>query len=178
MKEMHQFDLKLAIEVLDRTPKILMAWLRDLPEEWTHYKSDAESWSAFDIVGHFIHGEKTDWIPRAQIILQREGIKEFEPFDRFAQYETSKGKTLERLLDEFCQLRERNLGTLREFNLQPEDYKLQGKHPELGIVTLRQLLSTWVVHDLEHLAQTAQVMAQQYENEVGPWSDYLGVLKR
>ena len=175
---MHKFDLELAIEILSRTPSILKNWLGNLPEEWSHYKSTEESWSAFDIVGHFVHGEKTDWIPRAQIILQKEGLKVFEPFDRFAQYEVSKGKSMENLLDEFGQLREKNLAVLRGFELQPNDYELQGKHPELGIVNLRQLISTWVVHDLDHLSQIAQEMSKRYSQEVGPWQQYLGVLKR
>jgi hypothetical protein len=175
---MHQFDLELAIEILSRTPVIMKEWLGNLPGEWSQYKSKKDNWSAFDIVGHFIHGEITDWIPRAQIILQREGIKEFEPFDRFAQYDVSKGKTIENLLDEFCQLREKNLAILRGFELQPDDYELKGKHPELGIVNLSQLLSTWVVHDLDHLSQIAQEMAKRYKKEVGPWLEYLGVLKR
>jgi hypothetical protein len=175
---MHQFDLELAIEILSRTPAIMKEWLGNLPGEWSQYKSDKDNWSAFDIVGHFIHGEKTDWIPRVQTILQRDGIKEFEPFDRFAQYDVSKGKTIENLLNEFCQLREKNLDILRGFKLQPDDYGLKGKHPELGIVNLRQLLSTWVVHDLDHLSQIAQEMAKRYKKEVGPWLEYLGVLKR
>jgi len=175
---MHKFDLELAIEILSRTPIIVKEWLGDLPEEWSQYKSDEESWSAFDIVGHFIHGEKTDWIPRAQIILQRDGITEFEPFDRFAQKDVNKGKTIENLLDDFCQLREKNLDILRGFELQSDDYELKGKHPELGIVNMRQLLSTWVAHDLDHLSQIAQEMAKRYKKEVGPWLEYLGVLKR
>jgi hypothetical protein len=128
-KKMHQFDLKLAIEMLSRTPRMLKEWLSNPPEEWTHYKSDAESWSAFDIVGHFIHGEKTDWIPRAQTILQREGIKEFEPFDQFALYETTKGKTLENLLDEFWQLRDKNLEILSRLELQTRGLRASGKAP-------------------------------------------------
>lgn len=175
---MQQFDLEQAIEILGRTPFILKEWLANLSEEWVLYKDDQVSWSAFDIVGHFIHGEKTDWIPRARIILQREGIKEFEPFDRFAQNEESKGKMLDKLLEEFDQLRAKNLMVLREFELTPEDYELQGKHPELGIVNLRQLISTWVVHDLDHLSQIAHEMAKRYKAEVGPWLEYLGVLKR
>jgi hypothetical protein len=175
---MYQFDLEQAFELLSKTPAILNEWLGNLPVGWSRYKSDEESWSAFDIVGHLIYGEKTDWIPRAQIILQREGIKEFEPFDRFAQYEESKGKTLEKLLEEFSLLREKNLGILRGLDIQPDDYELQGKHPELGIVNSRQLISTWVVHDLDHIAQIAQEMAKRYKEEVGPWVEYLGILQR
>lgn len=173
---MNQFDLDGAIEILSRTPLILKAWIGNLPEEWSSYKLSEENWSAYDIVGHFIHGEKTDWIPRAQIILQKEGSKEFEPFDRFAQYEDSKGKTTADLLEEFVGLREKNLEILRGFDLKPEDWDRQGIHPEFGVVTLRELISTWVVHDLEHIAQIAGEMAQRYKYEVGPWGAYLGVL--
>ncbi len=173
---MNQIDLELAVEILSKTPALLKEWLGNLPDDWSHYKSDGENWSAFDIVGHFIHGEKTDWIPRAKVILQREGAKEFESFNRFAQFEESKGKTLVDLLEEFGQLRTMNLGILRGFELQPDDYKQQGKHPELGIVNLRQLISTWVVHDLDHISQIAKEMAQRYKNDCGPWEEYLGVL--
>lgn len=174
---MGQFDLAQAIEILEKTPAILKTWLENTSEAWVQYKSDEESWSAFDIVGHFIHGEKTDWIPRARLILQREGEKEFEPFDRFAQFEDSQGKTLVDLLEEFSQLREKNLDTLRGFDLQPDDLERQGKHPVLGTVNLGQLIATWVVHDLEHLSQMAHGMAQRYKEEVGPWVEYLEVLK-
>lgn len=175
---MGQFEFTQALEILGKTPAILNTWLGDLSEEWGHYKSDEESWSAFDILGHFVHGEKTDWIPRAKIILQQEGNKEFVPFDRFAQFEDSKGKTLADLLEEFSQLRANNLETLRGFELQPDDFELQGKHPELGAVNLRQLISTWVVHDLNHLAHIAQELALRYKQEVGPWLVYLDVLKK
>jgi hypothetical protein len=175
---MGQFELAQAIEILEKTPTILKTWLENASEEWVQYKRDEEHWSAFDIVGHFIHGEKTDWIPRAQLILQREGEKEFVPFDRFAQFEDSQGKTLADLLEEFGRLRKKNLDTLRGFDLQPDDFERQGKHPELGTVNLGQLIATWVVHDLEHLSQIAQEMAQRYKGDVGPWLEYLEVLKR
>jgi len=175
---MGQFELAQAIEILGKTPSILKNWLGNASEELVQYKSDDESWSAFDILGHFIHGEKTDWIPRAQIILHGEGTKEFEPFDRFAQFEDSKEKTIGEMLEEFSSLREKNLEILQGFDLQPDDYELQGKHPELGVVNLRQLIATWVVHDLDHLSQMAQEMAQRYKEDVGPWRAYLGVLKR
>ena len=172
------FVLAQAMEILARTPAILNGWLRDLPDEWVHYKSAPDRWSAFDIVGHFVHGEKTDWIPRAKLILQREGIQEFEPFDRFAQFEVSKNRSIQELLDEFQELRQQNIELLRGFNLQPEDYSLQGMHPDLGIVNLRELLSTWVVHDLDHISQLITEMAKRYEVEVGPWRAYLGILNR
>jgi hypothetical protein len=173
---MNQFDLESAIEILGRTPLIMKAWVSNLPEAWSSYKHSEDNWSAFDILGHFIHGEKTNWIPRAKIILQQEGTKEFEPFDRFAQYDDSKGKTIETLLDEFVLLREKNLDILRGFDLKPADWERQGIHPEFGVVTLKELISTWVVHDLDHIAQLAGEMAKRYTDEVGPWGPYLGVL--
>lgn len=174
---MGQFDLMQALDILERTPTLLKTWLEDVSGEWVQYKSDEENWSAFDILGHFIHGEKTDWILRAEIILYGEGEKEFEPFDRFAQFEDSQGKTIKELMDEFSRLREKNLEILRSFDLQPKDFELQGKHPELGTVNLRQLIATWVVHDLDHLAQLAGELAQRYKEDVGPWQSYLGVLE-
>jgi hypothetical protein len=174
---MGQFEFAQALEILEKTPAILKTWLENASEEWVQYKRDEEYWSAFDIVGHFIHGEKTDWIPRAQLILQREGEKEFEPFDRFAQFEEEKGKTIADLLEEFSRLREKNLDILRGFDLQPDDFELEGKHPDLGTVNLRQLIATWVVHDLEHLSHMAQAMARRYKEEVGPLVEYLEVLK-
>ena len=178
MQKMEQFDLEQAIEILSKTPEVLKNWLGDLSGEWVHYKEDKESWSAFDIVGHFIHGEKTDWIPRARIILQKEGIKAFEPFDRYAQFEESKGKAFKKLLEEFSRLRKENLRVLKGFDLKVDDYELQARHPELGVVNLRQLLTTWVVHDLDHISQIAEEMAKRYKNEVGPWRDYLGIINR
>ncbi|KAA3661342.1 MAG: DinB family protein [Chloroflexi bacterium] len=172
-----EFELDAAIEILKRTPKILETWLLHMPDGWVMNNEGGNSWNAFDIVGHFIHGELTDWIPRAELILSAENdVPEFEPFDRFAQFETSKGKPLPELLTSFAELRQKNLETLEAFNLQPSDYERQGKHPELGSVNLRQLLATWTVHDLNHLGQIAQVMASQYQDAVGPWQDYLGIL--
>jgi len=171
------FDLDLAIEVLSRTPRILEVWLGDMPEFWVQSSNDADDWRPFDVLGHFIHGERTDWIPRAKIILAGKGIQEFEPFDRFAQFEASQGQPLAELLRTFAELRAENLATLRGFELQPADYELTGRHPELGGVTLKQLLATWVVHDLNHLGQIAQAMAEQYKEAVGPWRAYLQILE-
>lgn len=172
-----EFDIEQAIEILSRTPGILKVWLSDISDSWAHCNEGGETWSAFDVVGHLIHGEQTDWIPRAQLILIGDGdVREFEPFDRFAQFEASRGKTMPELLTTFTELRAKNLETLRSFNLQPADYERQGKHPELGIVNLKQLLATWVVHDLDHLGQIGQVMARQYRDEVGPWGAYLSIL--
>lgn len=169
------FDLEKAIPILERTPVVLKTLLQYQPPDWTHKNEGGETWSAFDVVGHLIHGEKTDWIPRMEIILSQSG-KPFEPFDRFAQFDASKGKTLEELLMEFEQLRTQNIGILKSKNLSPADLKKTGNHPALGPATLAQLLSTWVVHDLNHLAQISRVMAMQYKEEVGPWVAYLGVL--
>jgi hypothetical protein len=171
------FDLELAIDVLSRTPRILEAWLSDLPDDWVISNGGKDAWSPFDVVGHLIHGERTDWIPRAKIILSNAGTREFKPFDRFAQFEDNKEKSVGELLRTFAKLREENLSILRGFDFQPSDYQLKGKHPELGAVTLKQLLSTWVVHDLNHLGQIAKVMAKQYKEAVGPWKAYLSILE-
>jgi hypothetical protein len=170
------FDLQNAIALLERTPKILRAWLEGLPDDWLFVTEGEESWSAFDIVGHFIHGERTDWIPRARIILSADEDKNFVSFDRFAQFEDSQGKTLSDLVDTFESLRQANLMELGSIGLEADDYQKVGIHPELGPVNLGQLLATWVVHDLDHLAQIAQVMGRQYRDDVGPWGAYLGIL--
>lgn len=171
-----QLNLQDAIALLTRTPATLNAFLRDLPETWTLRNEGEKTWSAFDIVGHLIHGERTDWMPRAKMILQFGESKAFEPFDRLAQERESKGKSLPQLLDEFARLRSENLNELRALNLKPEDLARRGQHPELGVVTLSQLLATWAAHDLTHLHQISRVMAHQYREAVGPWSAYLGVL--
>ena len=170
------FDLQSSIEILRRTPAILDVWLRGLPDEWLHATEGGESWSAFDMIGHFIHGEKTDWISRARIILEHGEERAFEPCDRFAQFEDSKGKTASELLDEFAVLRAGNVQALEELGLGPEDLERTGRHPELGAVTLAQLLSAWTVHDLGHLRQIARVMAKRYGDEIGPWREYLPVV--
>jgi len=165
------------ISLLSRTPAALDALLRDLPEAWTLRDEGENSWSAFDVVGHLIHGERTDWIPRARIILQFGETKAFEPFDRWAQERESQGKSLGQLLDEFARLRSENLGELHALNLRQEDLERRGRHPALGPVTLSQLLATWATHDLTHIHQISRIMAHQYRKAVGPWSAYLGVLQ-
>ena len=170
------FDLLQTIAVLERTPAVLNALLRDLPGPWTTANEGSDTWSPFDIVGHLIHAEETDWIPRATIILQDGENRPFAPFDRFAQFELSKGKTLPELLDTFAQRRATSLEALRRFDLLPNDLERTGIHPALGRVSLRELLATWAVHDLNHLAQIARVMSKQYKAEVGPWRAYLGIL--
>jgi hypothetical protein len=173
-----QFDLSSAILVLERTPQSFRALLGGLTEAWTAPNEGPDTFSAFDNVGHLIHGERTDWIPRARLILEQGPNRRFEPFDRFAQSRETRGKTLAELLDEFASLRAENLSTLRGWNLSEQQLALEGEHPSLGRVTLRQLLAAWVAHDLGHLAQTARVMAKQYREAVGPWRQYLPVLDR
>ena len=164
------------IAVLSRTPAALDALLRDLPDVWTRRNEDGDTWSVFDVIGHLIHGERTDWIPRAKIILQFGETRAFDPFDRLAQRSESEGKSLGQLLDEFDSLRAANLDDLWALKLKPEDLGRRGRHPALGVVTLSQLLATWAVHDLTHLHQVSRIMAHQYRAAVGPWSAYLGVL--
>ena len=172
-----EHSLQNTMALLSHTPATLNALLRDLPEAWTLRNEGENTWSAYDIVGHLIHGERTDWMPRARMILEFGETRAFEPFDRWAQARESEGKSLGQLLDDFARLRSENLGALRALNLRPEDFGRRGRHPELGVVTLSELLATWAAHDLTHLHQVSRVMAHQYREAVGPWSDYLGVLK-
>jgi len=169
--------LETTVSLLSRTPTALNVLLRELPEEWTHRNEGEETWSAFDVVGHLIHGELTDWMPRASMILQFGETRAFEPFDRFAQERESRGKSLGQLLDEFTRLRSANLTELRALNLQQKDFAKRGRHPALGVTTLSELLATWAVHDMTHLHQISRIMAYQYREKVGPWGEYLGVLK-
>ncbi len=170
------FTLEKSLEILERTPNVLYTMLQDISVEWTNANEGGETWSAYDIIGHLIHGEKTDWIPRAEIILSEKPAKTFEPYDRLAQFEESKSKSLTQLLNEFETLREKNVANLRSKNLTDKNLPLGGMHPALGQVSLSQLLATWVVHDLNHIAQICRVMAKQYKDEVGPWIAYLGIL--
>ena len=172
------FQLADGIAVLERTPATFRALLTGLPDAWTATNEGPETFSPYDNVGHLIHGERTDWIPRARIILAQSANRCFEPYDRFAQILECQGKSLAELLDEFARLRVENLDTLRGWNLSDREFALEGEHPQLGAVTLRQLLATWVAHDLGHVAQTARVMAKQYREAVGPWRAYLPVLDR
>ncbi len=169
-------DLSQTIALLERTPAALNAILRDLPEAWTLQNEGEKTWTAFDVVGHLIHGERTDWMPRAKMILQFGETQSFVPFDRWAQEKESRGKSLGQLLDAFAQLRAQNLQELRAWNLQPADLARRGRHPALGVVTLSQLLATWAVHDLTHIHQISRILAYQYRETVGPWEKYLGVL--
>lgn len=172
------FQLTEAIAILERTPATFRGMLDGLNDAWTTANEGPDTFSAFDNVGHLIHGERTDWIPRARIILDQGANRRFEPYDRFAQVRESKGKSLAQLLDEFENLRAENIATLRGWNLSDTELALEGEHPELGPVTLRQLLAAWVVHDLGHVAQTARVLSKRYRETVGPWRAYLPVLER
>jgi hypothetical protein len=173
-----EFDLSLGLEILERTPTVIRAMLSDLSEEWLDGTEGPDTWSPYVIVGHLIHGERTDWIPRARIILAQGEDRRFTPFDRFAQFRESEGKSLAQLLDEFATLRSENLAILEGWQLTEHELGLEGVHPELGPVTMRQLLATWVAHDLGHIGQTARVMAKQYREAVGPWRAYLPVMDR
>jgi hypothetical protein len=170
-------DLQNTISLLERTPATLDALLRDLPESWTLRNEGGNTFNAFDVVGHLIHGERTDWMPRAKMILEDGESRAFETFDRRAQERESQGKSLPQLLDEFARLRGQNLSALRALNLQKEDLERRGRHPQLGAVTLSELLATWAAHDLTHLHQLSRIMAHQYRDTVGPWTKFLGVMQ-
>ena len=169
-------NLPHSIALLTRTPATLNALLRDLPETWTSTNEGENTWTVFDVVGHLIHGERTDWMPRVKRILEFGEAKTFDPFDRFAQTRESQGKALPQLLDAFSRLRADNLTELRALNLQPQDIQRRGRHPALGVVTLSELLAAWAAHDLTHLHQISRTMAYQYHEAVGPWSKFLGVM--
>jgi hypothetical protein len=166
------------IPILERTPRVLRTLLEGLPAEWTESNEGGDTWSPYVVVGHLIHGERTDWMARASIVLAQGENRRFEPYDRLAQFEESKGKSLAMLLDEFEGLRAKNIATLRGWSLTDEQLELIGEHPAFGAVTLRQLLATWVAHDLGHLTQVTRVMAKQLREEVGPWRAYLSVMDR
>ena len=173
-----KFDLKQAEQVLRATPATVRAMLDGLVDAWTSSETSGEqAWAPYDVIGHLIHGERTDWIPRAKIILEQGSTRTFEPFDRFAQSDNSRGKRLSELLTEFESLRRQNLATLSAWRLTDEQLRLKGIHPGLGEVDLAQLLATWVVQDLTHIRQIAASMAGKYRDEVGPWREYLSILK-
>lgn len=170
-------NLQDTIALLGRTPAALDALLRDLPETWTLRNEGENTWSAFDVIGHLIHGERTDWMPRARLIRQFGEDRTFEPFDRTAQEREGRGESLGGLLEEFARLRAQNLEELRGWNLGPRELALRGRHPALGTVTLSQLLATWAAHDLTHVHQISRILAHQYREAVGPWKAYLGVMR-
>lgn len=171
-----KFELNKSYEILERTPAVLKTLLSNLDEGWVMNNEGPETFSPYDVVGHLIHGEKTDWTARAKIILEFGTSKPFVPWDRFAQFEESKGKTLYQLLDDFEHIRKENVAWLKSLNLTQSDLDKKGMHPKLGEVTLRNLLSTWVVHDLTHIAQITRVMAKQYKEEMGAWPEFFRIL--
>lgn len=170
------FDLSTGLAVLERTPSTLRAMLDGLPADWTDATEGPETWSPYVVIGHLVHCERADWVPRARIILAQGPDRRFTPLDRFAQFHESQGKSLSDLLDEFAELRTQNLVTVRGWQLDDSRLALEGIHPEFGAVTLRQLLATWVAHDLGHMVQISRVMARQYRDAVGPWAKYLSVM--
>lgn len=171
-----EFELDKAKEVLQRTPATLNALLNDLPNDWVLANEGPETFTPYDVIGHLIEGEENDWIPRARIILEQGETRPFDKFDRFAMYEKSRGKSLSELLKQFEQLRGESIRQLDAMNLTPELLQKQGSHPALGVVTLSQLLSAWVVHDLGHIRQIVRVMAKQYREAIGPWTTYLTIV--
>ena len=173
-----EYTVQHGIEILERTPKILESFLKDLSDDWIMCNEGPDTWTAFDIVGHLIHGERTDWTQRLKIILSDDPDKTFTPFDRFAQFESSKGKSMHDLIEEFKKLRSENLNFFKSLKIQQDQFNLKAIHPSLGEVTLKELLASWVAHDLGHIAQISRVMAKQYKDEVGPWNEYLTVLHR
>lgn len=170
-------NLQGTVSLLSRTPATLDALLRDLPDEWTRRGEGEGTWNAFDIVGHLIHGERTDWMVRVTGLLRSGPTHTFEPFDRTGHARVVAGKALPQLLDDFAAIRADNLRQLQTLNLQPADLEREARHPAFGPVTLSQLLATWAAHDLTHLHQLSRVMAYQYRAAVGPWAEYLGVLQ-
>ena len=173
-----KYNIDKAIEILSQTPKTLNSFLGDLSEDWIYCNEGPNTWSAFDIIGHLIYGDQTDWMTRLHIILGDSEQKTFTTFDRFAQIKLSKGKTLNELLHEFEDLRTKNLKELKDLNLTHDQLQLKGVHPELGEVNLSQLLASWVTHDLGHIAQISRVMAKQYKTEVGPWAAYISIINK
>jgi hypothetical protein len=174
---MMKHNLQETVSLLTRTPAALDALVRDLPEAWTLRDEGEGTWSVFDVIGHLIHGERTDWMARVRSVLRFGESRPFEAFDRLGHVRESRGRSLGELLDEFARLRSENLGELRGLNLGQEDLERRGRHPVFGAVTMSELLATWAVHDLTHLHQISRIMAHQYREAVGPWSVYLGVLQ-
>jgi hypothetical protein len=176
--EAMRIEMDRVFEVLERTPKALRGLLGGLGDEWVLPNEGPETFSPHDVVGHLIHGEKTDWIPRVRVILEHGASKPFEPFDRFGFRAYAAGVPLDSLLEDLARLRAENLAALRGLRLTSDQLALEGRHPALGTVTLGQLIATWVVHDLNHLAQIVRVMAKQYRDEVGPWTEFLAILSK
>lgn len=170
------FRLDDTLEVLARVPASVHALLSGLPPDWVRANEGPDTFSPFDVVGHLVDGEETDWVPRARIILSRAADPVFEPYDRFRHRSRNAGRTLDSLLEEFATRRRANLGLVRSWNLGEPELSLPGRHPSLGPVTLRELLAAWAVHDLGHVAQIARVLAKRHRDDVGPWTPFLPVL--
>lgn len=173
-----KFNLQKSIQILERTPRVLNTYLKDLDDDWVFNNEGENTWSPFDIIGHLIHGEKTDWIYRAKLILENNPNQKFKAFNRYAQFENSLGKSLNQLLVEFEQLRKSNILELKSLQIGEKELKYEAIHPELGKVNLKQLLATWLTHDLGHIAQISRVMAKQYKDEVGVWKAYISILNK
>ena len=171
-----QYDIAKSLEILERTPSVLTSLLSGIDDEWIMNNEGPDTFSPYDVIGHLVYGEKTDWLVRVKIILDHGTSKSFDPFERFAMYEESKGKTIQQLLYEFEEIRKHNIIWVRSLDLQEPDYDKKGMHPKLGEVTLRNLLAAWVVHDLTHIAQITRVMAKQYKMEIGPWVEFFRIL--
>lgn len=171
-----KFDLERSIEVLAATPAAVRTLLGDLSEDWTASTGDRDNWEPFDIIGHYIYAEEADWIPRARVILAQADDRTFPPFDRYGQFERPDDESLSDRLEEFARIRNENIEILRSWELVDEELELKGIHPQFGEVSLRELIATWVVHDLTHLRQISTVMAKRYEKAVGPWKEYLSIL--
>ncbi len=174
---MSEHNLDETIALLSRTPATLNALLRDLPESWTHRSEGASTWTAVDVIGHLIHADQTDWVPRARWILQHGESEAFPPFDRAGHFRLIEGKSLAEILDEFSRVRSEAIDELRSLDLQSGDFERRGRHPVLGSTTLSQLVATWPAHDLTHLHQISRILAHQYREEVGPWRQFLGVMQ-
>lgn len=172
-----KFSINALIEILERTPKALHSLLHNLNDNWSLKNEGGDTWSPYDVIGHLIHCDECNWIPRIEVALSDSVVRNFEPLNRFAQLEKSKGKTLNQLLNDFIQIRASSIAALRSLNLNEEHFSKTAIHPELGLVSLSQLISTWVVHDLNHTSQIIRVMAKQNKDEVGPWIQYMRVLK-
>ena len=171
-----KYSLEKSYEILERTPDVLQSLLAGLSDDWLLHNEGPETFSPYDVIGHLVHGEKTDWVVRTKMILEFGNAQTFERYDRFAQYEESKDKSLQQLLDEFAAIRKENMSWFRSLNLTEDDLDRKGMHPVLGDVTLKNLLATWVVHDLTHIAQITRVMAKQYKEEMGPWQEFFRIL--
>ena len=170
-------SMQQAIEILARTPEVISQLLRNLSDDWVRLNEGGDTWSPYDVVGHLLHGEQTDWLARIEIILSKQEERKFKPFDRFAQFENSKGKSINELLSAFAIARANNLQKIAAMNISQEDMSKTGIHPAFGTVTLSQLIATWVVHDLNHLAQISRILASRHKEAVGPWVAYLRILK-